>query len=157
MTGTPVSALASARRMCERSDWTLTNLQLQKMMYLAQMFHLGQKGDRLFNGGFEAWDFGPVLPSVYHQVKMYGRDRIEGGFFGVGAVNDPERAKMLDDACDQLSKMSAPRLVDITHWSEGAWAKNYTPGQHGILIPDADIVNEYKRRLTLQREQKQRR
>lgn len=32
-----ISSLAAARRMCERSDWSLTNLHLQKMLYLAQM------------------------------------------------------------------------------------------------------------------------
>lgn len=150
MAGLPVSAIASARRMCERSEWTLTNLQLQKMLYLAQMMHLGIKGDRLMNGNFEAWDYGPVLPMVYGQVKMYGRGPIRGGFFGSGSVSDPERAKMLDDAYDQLSPMTAGKLVSITHWEKGAWARNYVPGVKGIVIPDADILNEYRERVAAQ-------
>lgn len=142
----PVSALAAARKMCERSGWTLTNLQLQKMMYLAQMMHLGQKGTRLFGGEFEAWDYGPVHPLVYAQAKIFGRDAIRGGFFGAGSVDDSERAKMLDDACDQLSKMSSGKLVSITHWKDGAWAQYYVPGVRGIKIPDEAIIDEYNKR-----------
>lgn len=147
MTGTPVSALAAARRMCERSDWTLTNLQLQKMLYLAQMMHLGRHGDRLFNGNFEAWDFGPVQPMVYRQVKMFGKEPITGGFFGVGSVNDDGRRELIDEACDALAKLSAARLVSITHWKEGAWAKAYVPGRKGIVISDDEILDEFKRRF----------
>lgn len=142
-----MSALAAARRICERSGWTLTNLQLQKIMYLVQMKYLGEKGARLFNGTFEAWDYGPVIPMVYSQAKMFGRGAIKGGFFGVGSVNDEVRAKELDTAYDQLSGYSPGQLVNITHWSEGAWAKNYIPGVRGVPIPDADIIEEYRERL----------
>jgi len=37
-----VSASAAAKRMCERSGWTLSNLELQKLLYIAHMFHLGE-------------------------------------------------------------------------------------------------------------------
>lgn len=147
--GAPISALAAARRMCARSEWSLTNLQLQKMLYLAQMMYMGPKNERLLNGTFEAWDYGPVLPSVYSQVKSFGSGPIRNVFFGVGDVSDPERAAMLDDACDQLSQMSAGKLVNITHWSGGAWAKNYQPNARGVPIPDADIIEEYRAREAL--------
>jgi uncharacterized phage-associated protein len=113
------------------------------MLYLAQMVHLGTTGERLLNGGFEAWDYGPVLPAVYSQVKAFGAGAIRNVFHGFGEVRDPSRAKMLDDAYDQLSQRSAGQLVNITHWSRGAWAKNYRPGIRGIIIPDADIAQEY--------------
>lgn len=141
------SPLSAAKRLCEQSGWTLTNLQLQKMLYLAQMFWLGEHGDRLFNGQFEAWDYGPVQPDVYREVKVFGRDAIRSGFFGVGAVEDISRAAMLDSATAQLSKVSSGRLVAITHWKNGAWAKNYRPGVRGIPIPDRDIINEYNERF----------
>lgn len=143
----PVSALAAARRMCARSDWTLTNLQLQKMLYLAQMMHLGTTGERLLNGTFEAWDYGPVLPNVYGQVKTFGSGPIRNIFYGIGDVTDEGRAKMLDEAYDQLSQKSAGQLVSITHWKNGAWARNYIPGVRGLIIPDPDIIDEYNRRL----------
>ena len=144
--GAPLSALTAARYMCERSDWSLTNLKLQKMLYLAQMIYMGQSQERLINGSFEAWDYGPVLPAVYTEVKAFGGGPIRYMFSGSG-VSNAEQAHFLDDAYSQLSQKSAGQLVNITHWSGGAWAKNYRPGGRGIVIPDADIIKEYKDRV----------
>jgi uncharacterized phage-associated protein len=149
----PINVLSAAKRLCERSGWTLTNLQLQKIMYLAQMFHLGSKGSRLINGDFEAWAYGPVLPVVYSQAKIFGGGPVRE-VFGAGAVLDPARAKLLDDAYDQLGKLSAGRLVSITHWRDGAWAKYYKPSVRGIKIPDEAIIDEYHAHA---RDQQQRR
>lgn len=132
--------------MCERSGWTLTNLQLQKILYLAQMVHLGTTRERLFSGQFEAWDYGPVHPLIYGYAKTYGRDPIRGGFFGAGTIDDAGRRQMLDNACDQLSTVSAGQLVSITHIKDGAWAKFYQPGIRGIKIPDEAIIDEYNTR-----------
>jgi uncharacterized phage-associated protein len=144
--GTPISALTAARLMCDRSTGTITNLELQKMLYLAQMFYLGQNNEPLFAGNFEAWDYGPVLPNVYHEVKAFGRGPISF-VIGGGSVSDHKREKMLTDAYDQLSQRTPGQLVNITHWSKGAWAKHYRPGQKGVIIPNADIRQEYIDRL----------
>ncbi len=149
--GAPISPLAAARRMCERSDWTLTNLQLQKMLYLAQLLYMGKTGERLINGTFEAWDYGPVLPSVYAEARSFGSKPIGFGFTMGSRVPEGDRAATLDDAYDQLSGMSAGQLVAITHWKDGAWAKNYVPNRKGIAIPDLDIIDEYKQRLAAQK------
>ena len=142
----PVSAFAAAHRMCERSDWSLTNLKLQKMLYLAQMMHLGERGTRLLNGSFEAWDYGPVLPSIYSEVKAFGKGPIRYLLSGRGVIRDDERAEMLDEAYDQLSQKTAGQLVNITHWSGGAWAKHYRAGVRGLVIPDHDIIREHRDR-----------
>ena len=55
------SILAVAKRLCERSGWSLTNLALQKLCYIAHMIHLSMHdGKPMVSGHFEAWDFGPV-------------------------------------------------------------------------------------------------
>ena len=142
----PVSALAAARRMCERSGWQLTNLQLQKMLYLAQMMYLGRHGERLLNGTFEAWDYGPVLPPVYAEAKAFGSRPITY-LLSPGRVPEGARADMLDEAYDQLRSVPAGQLVNITHWKEGAWAKHYVPHRRGVIIPDSDIRDEFRRRF----------
>jgi len=147
----PLSALAAARHMCARSDWQLSNLKLQKMLYLAQMLHLGQTGERLFNGGFEAWDYGPVVPEVYREVKSFGSGPIKFVMFPTlrapSRPADEERVKVLDEAYDQLANMTAGQLVNVTHWQDGAWAKNYIPGHRNRPIPDPDIIDEYRKRV----------
>ncbi|MBV9551125.1 MAG: DUF4065 domain-containing protein [Alphaproteobacteria bacterium] len=138
----PIHPLAAARRLCKQSGWTLSNLQLQKILYLAQMFHLGKKSTRLVDGDFEAWAYGPVLPQVYSQTKIFGGGPVRE-VFGAAPIFDEERAAMLDEAALELGKLSAGRLVSITHWKEGAWAKYYQPDVRGIKIPDQAIIDEY--------------
>ncbi|MEH0195195.1 type II toxin-antitoxin system antitoxin SocA domain-containing protein [Caulobacter sp. CCNWLY153] len=137
---------SAARRLCERSGWTLTNLELQKMLYLAQMQFLGQTNERLIDDTFEAWDYGPVSPSIYHRVKPFGSGAIKDVFHGARPIDAGDIANYLDGAYDALSRYSAGALVAITHWDKGAWAKNYIPGARGIPIPDEDIIAEYRAR-----------
>ena len=47
-----------AKKICEAGNWEITNLQLQKMLYIAQVFHLGQYKHHLFRAKFEAWATG---------------------------------------------------------------------------------------------------
>lgn len=143
----PISALSAARHMCERSGWGLTNLELQKMLYLAQMMFMGKNnGQRLMTGSFEAWDYGPVSPQVYREVKAFGREPIRSLWFS-SKIQDPARIALLDEAVDELSKLRPAQLVNITHWKDGAWARNYVPNQRGIVIPDEHIIDEYRRRF----------
>src|SRR3569623_1823287 len=70
-----------ARFICEAGDWNVTNLQLQKIMYLAQMLYMGEHaGERLVDTYFEAWDYGPVSPPLYRKVRGFGAGPIEDVF-----------------------------------------------------------------------------
>jgi uncharacterized phage-associated protein len=140
-----VPVLSAAKRLAERSGWTLSNLELQKILYLAHMFYLGRTGgEPLVPGQFEAWDYGPVHPDLYHRVKVFGSDKVENIFYGNPDLPEgPERA-ILDEAYDSLGKLGAGRLVNATHRRTGAWAINYLPGVRNRPISNADILAEYQ-------------
>ena len=142
-----ISVGAAARRLCESSDWTLSNLELQKLLYLGHMLHLGEKAGPLVMGRFEAWDYGPVQPGLYHEVKAFGRGPIRNFFHGAGAVPAGTEADVLDEVMKHLRNAPPGRLVAITHWEKGAWAKHYRPGSRGMVIPDEDIRREYMDRV----------
>jgi uncharacterized phage-associated protein len=137
-----------AKFICERGDWTVSNLQLQKIMYLAQMLYMGEHaGERLFDGTFEAWNYGPVEPVLYHVVKSFGSRSIEDVFYSARRfADDSTRKAFLDNACPQLLRYKPHELVAITHWDGGAWAKYYEPNTKNIRIPDSAIFEEYKAR-----------
>lgn len=143
-----ISSFAAARRVCEQGKWNVTNLALQKILYLAQMVHMGEHdGRRLIDTQFEAWDYGPVDAGLYHKVKFFGDQPIQDIF--PPANMEPALRSAIDDACDFLLQKSPGQLVAMTHWKDGAWAKNYRPGVRGLVIPDADIVAEYRQRLAV--------
>lgn len=142
-----VSVHAAAKRMCEHSGWSLSNLELQKLLYIAHMFYLGEKDEPLVSGNFEAWEYGPVNPSLYHRVKIFGAEPVGNVFRGVPDLGDGSaEADTLDSAVEQLADARPGKLVAITHWENGAWAKNYTPGGRNIVIPNEDIRQEYLNR-----------
>jgi|GEM_PF-6636616 len=56
-----VHALSAARAICELRDWEVSNLELQKILYIAHMVYLGETDSHpLIKENFEAWDYGPV-------------------------------------------------------------------------------------------------
>lgn len=143
----PLTPMQAARKICEHGSWTTTNLGLQKKMYLAQMIFMGEhNGARLIDTDFEAWDYGPVVPDVYRRVRMFGANPIQNIFFSVPRVDDGMREASLHNVCTFLADKKPGELVAITHWKDGAWAKNYRPGALNIPIPDRDILDEYRLR-----------
>ena len=137
-----------AKYICEKSDWTVSNLELQKLMYLAQMVYMGRyDGSKLFSSGFEAWDYGPVIPDLYHRLKGYGAESVPNVFDDALIFKDTDpRRQVMNDVCNKFLAFDAGQLVEITHWENGAWAKHYVPKARHIRIPDGDIWEEYKLR-----------
>ena len=112
------------------------------------MFYMGEHGGKpLLRQEFQAWDYGPVLPSVYHHLKVFGDDPIGNVFHRVPDVDDPEVVAHLRSAAEELGEMRPGDLVAITHWEKGAWARHYEPGERGIIIPNEDILDEYRARF----------
>ena len=141
----PVSVFSAAKRLAAKSGWKLSNLQLQKIIYLAHMVYLGRnEGEPLISGYFEAWDYGPVHPDLYHRAKIFGSSPVQNIFQSDPDLEDSPERRMLDLAFDKLAGVGATRLVGATHRSDGAWEINYQPGQRGCIIPNEDILKEYK-------------
>lgn len=139
-----VNVFAAAKRLAERSGWTLTNLEIQKILYLAHMFYLGRTGgEPLVAGEFEAWDYGPVLPSLYHKIKIYGSEPVGNVFHSVPDIPSGAEAQIIDEAYDNLGKVGASRLVKATHRLGGAWDRHYRRGERHCVMPNADILAEY--------------
>lgn len=145
----PISALAAAKHICERSGWTISNLKLQKILYMSQMAYMGENnGKPLFSGQFEAWNYGPVEPRIYRTFSRFGRSPIENIFWcHTEECGSSHEIESLNRYTDSLLKFSAPELVSITHWEHGAWAKHYKKGVKGISIPNQDIFEEYCTRV----------
>lgn len=141
-----VHVLQAAKFAAVRSDWTLSNLELQKIIYIAHMFHLGIYETPLVDGDFEAWDLGPVHPILYHHIKRFGAGPVTRIRSRNGDIEDGSERTLLEQAVDSLRKKTGSQLVAITHWNDGAWARNYRPGVRNRKIPQEDIIDEYRRR-----------
>lgn len=140
-----VNATLAAQRLCAAADWKLTQLSVHKGLYLAHMTFLGKTdGQPLISERFQAWDYGPVIPSLYHELKMFGRKPVRDIFWTTGLKDDTPEAQVLDAIGSQIKSISPSALVHFTHDPKGAWAKHYRAGARGITIPNEDILEEYK-------------
>ena len=128
-----VSILAAAKYLSECSDQPLSNLQIQKMLYFAQMISIGQYNEAIFYDDFEAWENGPVNPGLYHVAKSCGGDRVTG-LPASPYTKLPDRSTALIGAVLQgLKTLSPKQLVNATHWHMGAWAKRFKEGANQLI------------------------
>ena len=142
-----ITAVAALRRLCELKQWSITNLEANKLLYFAQMIALGQSEGKspLIVGHFEAWDLGPVLPDAYHKAKIFGNKPIKPFLFSArGPI--PEWEGVFQETLNQFGDLTSTSLVAESHWRNGAWAKHYRAGSKGVEIPNADILREYQAR-----------
>lgn len=137
-----------AKFVCEQSGWQISNLSLQKMLYLAQVeYHGEHAGERIVDTAFEAWNLGPVSPELYRKVKIFGADSVRDVFYDARRFREDDiRRSKLVDVCQRYLGKTPGELVKITHWDFGAWASKYEPNVRGIQITDADIAREYRNR-----------
>lgn len=142
-----VSVESAAKRLCMTSGWKISNLSLQKMLYLADMNFVGQNNARLVDEDFEAWDYGPVLPSLYHTCKIFGVKNLRDVFWGAPDISGTPEAAMIDCAWLNLRDRTAGELVENTHTDIGGWMKNYVVGARGVKIPASDMIEEYRKRI----------
>ena len=139
-----ISSIDAGKTLCELSGWSISNLRLQKILYIAHMHHLGWHEKPLIKDGFEAWNYGPVAPNLYHHAKGYGSRNV-GNVFGRydGAKEASSEHDLLKQILDATKAMTGGQLVAITHWKKGAWQKVYRPGMRHTPIPDDLIKQEY--------------
>jgi uncharacterized phage-associated protein len=140
---------SACKFICTQGEWRVTNLQLQNILYMAQMYYMGEHGgERLVETHFEARDDGPVSPSLDDMAKSFGGAPVKDVFFDAREFcPEDSRGILLEAVCADLLKRTLAELVDITNWQHGAWAKNYLAGADPALIPDRDIVKEYQDRV----------
>lgn len=122
----------------------ITNLKLNKLVYYAQAWAFVKFGRGLFSEKVEAWDNGPVVPSVYHAFKEYGKNIIQH----TKGVYTPEKftAEDIDfllDVDNNYSKYSASELVRQTHEPGGPWESVYIAGVKNIEIPPDKMKSYY--------------
>jgi uncharacterized phage-associated protein len=143
-----VHAFSAAKTICVLRDWSVSNLELQKILYLAHMYHMGVHGGApLIYEPFEAWNYGPVVPDLYHRMKTFGSGPVQNVFHWIDSVpmGTPE-FESLREAAEGTKNMRPSQLVANTHSTAGAWATVYQPNVMGVRIPNAAILNEYRAR-----------
>jgi uncharacterized phage-associated protein len=128
----------------------LTPMKLIKLVYISYGWHLAFIGNKLFDEKIQAWKYGPVIPSLYHEFKRFGKDIIDdyshdfdektGELTMPKTVDDFSRtAKVLYIVWETYKNYSGFELSEITHKPNSPWDKAIK--EKGLLaeIDDEEI------------------
>lgn len=110
------------------------NLKLQKLLFYAQAVTLVKSGSSLFSDEIQAWDYGPVVPVVYHKYKTCGDDYLDTED-EIKGLTDEER-HYIDMVMEYYGDMSGTALINLTH-SERPWKEAYAKGRNTPITVSA--------------------
>ena len=126
---------------CNTTNRTIINLKLQKILYFVQAEFLVTKNQPCFVEEIQAWDFGPVVPDVYYQYRMFGSANIPClGKNRAAQIISLGDKKILDGIIDECAKYSASALVELTH-KQTPWIEAYKPGWNNEITKEC--IKEY--------------
>lgn len=115
-------ALDIANKIISKTDTehgdTISNLKLQKMLYYQQGFHLAYFGTPLFEEDIVAWQYGPVVPSVYKEYKSFESNSIPASQKAISLSDEEE--ELFNNVYEEYSQFSAVALMKMTH-EESPW------------------------------------
>lgn len=155
--GPPYKASVIANYFLSRAgrEDPITQMKVQKLVYFAHGWHLGITKRPLINEQVEAWPYGPVIPSLYEDLKRWGVDPIEeqiktvefvgSGSSGRVVVTTPEvqeedhdTRQLLDAIWDVYGRWTAGQLSAKTHEEGSPWSKVIAENS-GELLRGTDI------------------
>jgi uncharacterized phage-associated protein len=133
----------------------MTQLKLIKLVYIAYGWYLALKSEKLFNEAIEAWQHGPVIPSVYHEFKDFGKLPISRKSMNLDLdtwqistpelpSDDNDTGMILTAVWNVYKGLDGWRLRQMTHEDGTPWKKVYVEGERGIKINDEDVKEHYQ-------------
>lgn len=84
-----------------------TPLQIINLLFLAHVLRLAAYDRPLSRTTFEAWNFGPLVRDVYHELKHHNRDEIDMHIFAHKELRDElnnEQRSVLDQTYENFWK-----------------------------------------------------
>jgi len=159
----PYNALAIANYLLDKAKSEgnpLTPMKLLKLIYFAHGWHLALYGGKpLINEQVQAWDYGPVVSSVYHEFKKFGSGRIEqlGTDMDLStgeivtpriALDDQQTIALLDKIWEIYGKYTGVQLSNLTHEANSPWTSvrndPENAGMRSVGIPNLLIQKDFE-------------
>ena len=119
----------------------LTPINLQKLVFYAQSWHLKIYHEPLVDDFFAKWPYGPVIPSLYHEVKRYGSNPItnlignldwKGNDMAIVTPtipnSDTKTMALIDKIIDVYGPLRGTQLSYLTHQEGTAWSRTDKEG-----------------------------
>ncbi len=121
-----------------------TPLQVVKLAYLCHGWMLGLYDRPLSAQPVEAWQYGPVIPDVYHSVKGRGRSGVQNLIDVPDEDFEDQERDIMDQVCRLYGGYSGIELSQMTHAPGTPWEETWNKFGKNAIIPDELIRAHYK-------------
>lgn len=142
-----------------------TQLEVQKLSFFCHGGWLTKGRGPFVSGYFEAWQHGPVHPTLYREFKRFGsnpitevamrKDLLTGTRVPLQQIEDFEARRHVYEVVSSLSGLSAGQLVERSHAKGGPWDqvvnKSRTDIAFGMRI-DNDTIQRLIRFIPVREE-----
>lgn len=140
------SYLISLRNSDEKTGkhFSLSNLKLQKLLYFCQGLHFAvdNREPLIEDSNFEAWPYGPVIPTIYSRFSKYGQNDIPLNEATNYNLNE-QQINTINLVWNLLKNRHAFDLVDATHVEDSPWYNVYHNQNDNNTIDNAAIQNYF--------------
>ena len=133
----------------------LTQMHLQKLVYIAHGWNWAINGEPLIGDEIQAWSFGPVVRDLYEHTKFFGSAPINrpitpddsqvARFFGNSGEAAPYSAtltgreqQVIEQVWRRYGGLSAIRLSELTHQPGTPWFLAFQRGRNTRI--DEDVI-----------------
>lgn len=134
----------------------MTHMKLQKLVFFVHAWSLALKDKSLVNETPQAWQYGPVFNSLYHELKQHGSSAVSGYLKQLDAETgtlkpmipirtDSEFWNVLDQVWDRYGRLSALQLSALTHEAGGPWES--ARKRVAETLNDDEVRNYYRAQL----------
>ena len=139
----------------------LTQMKLHKLLYYAHGWHLGFQEKPLLDETLEAWTYGPVVRSIYHEFKQFGAKQIDRpatefdwsheDLWSVPRIDASDKfvRDLLARVWEVYSDYTAAQLSGLTHAANSPWTltRENNPGVKYVGIPNDVIKSHFMERV----------
>lgn len=134
----------------ETKDPAVTPMQLLKLVYIAHGHMLGEKGVPLLDEEIQAWQYGPVVPTVYQAIRKYRSmpvKEVEGSSRWGGDFSETEKA-IMKKTVKMYASFDGVTLSAATHRPGTPWSLTWGSSGMNSPIPNDLIEHFYKKNLS---------
>jgi uncharacterized phage-associated protein len=125
----------------------MTPMKAQKLLFFTHGWHLATTGLPAIDKAFEAWQYGPVVDQLYHDLKRFGSGRITD--YVKDEIDDSplvispfykEFYEVLDIVWEKYIGFDAITLSTMTHYQGTPWSIARAAGSSVI---SNDLIRDY--------------
>lgn len=130
-------------KLAQAQDKPLTNMQLQKLVFIANGYTLALFDRPLYYHNSHAWQWGPVIPKLYKSLQKYGSGFIKEFLASEDTVEDEEDLDVIKGVWDAYGHYTGIQLSTLTHQKNTPWSITWEKERFSV-IPNELIAQHYK-------------